>query len=286
MTDKFTDGAIVAPLVRGPIALHHLVEWCAAENDYFHLHYDQDVARATNMPSPPIQGSYQFALMAAAVEQWVGEGGRLAEISARFKAPSFVGAILTAAGQVCFREEEAIALAVEVRDGSGTLLVEGSARVELGPASRPDSLPKCEPVLEASLDEVALRLVADQLARTDPVTVQVEASAVRNYLLALDLDANDTDRKPVPAFFLSTLGRVRRPHLNRARIGSVNAGTDFKFLAPVSLGDSITVTNALIGVERKASRTREMYLISTEQRYTRDDGALVGRRIGKLLRWP
>ena len=37
-------GAELPALRKGPITRQHLVEWCAAENDYYPLHYDDRFA--------------------------------------------------------------------------------------------------------------------------------------------------------------------------------------------------------------------------------------------------
>ena len=40
-------------LRKGPITRQHLVEWCAAENDYYFLHYDERVAEKMKLPGSP-----------------------------------------------------------------------------------------------------------------------------------------------------------------------------------------------------------------------------------------
>ena len=49
MSDASTSASIgqlkvgdeLPPVRKGPITRQHLVEWCAAENDYYTLHYDE-----------------------------------------------------------------------------------------------------------------------------------------------------------------------------------------------------------------------------------------------------
>ncbi len=48
-------GHRLPPLTKGPVTRQMLVEWCAAENDYYHLHFDERVAEAMGMPGTPIQ---------------------------------------------------------------------------------------------------------------------------------------------------------------------------------------------------------------------------------------
>jgi hypothetical protein len=50
------------------------VEWCAAENDYYFLHYDERVAERMKLPGTPIQGTYKFALLIALTELAIERG--------------------------------------------------------------------------------------------------------------------------------------------------------------------------------------------------------------------
>ena len=69
------EGQALPELVKGPVTRQHLVEWCAAENDYFYLHYDERVAATMQLPGTPIQGTYQYALLGQLVDRWMGGTG-------------------------------------------------------------------------------------------------------------------------------------------------------------------------------------------------------------------
>lgn len=117
----------------------------------------------------------------------------------------------------------------------------------------------------------------------EPRLEPVEAGRVRDYLLAMDEPADLRDGEPVPALFLLTLGRTRRPQ--PARGTAVNAGDDYEFLAPVYVGDTITVERRVIAIDEKDGKVGRMYLTRAEATYTNQHGALVARARLNTLRW-
>ncbi|MDY6945511.1 MAG: MaoC family dehydratase N-terminal domain-containing protein [Pseudomonadota bacterium] len=125
---------------------------------------------------------------------------------------------------------------------------------------------------------------ADYVARYGtPRTEVVEYGRVRDYLLALNEPADLADGTPVPALFVLTLGRTRRPQPARGSV--VNAGDDYEFFAPVFIGDSITIARRVLGVTEKRGRHGTMYLTRAEATYLNQKGALVARAQLSLLRW-
>ena len=115
-----------------------------------------------------------------------------------------------------------------------------------------------------------------------PRAEPVEAGRVQDYLLALDEPADVAPGRPVPALFLLTLGRTRRPMPGSG--GSVNAGDDFEFLAPVHVGDVITVQRRVLGVDERQGRNGRVFLVRAEATYTNQHGQLVGRALLNTLR--
>jgi N-terminal half of MaoC dehydratase len=125
---------------------------------------------------------------------------------------------------------------------------------------------------------------ADYLARYgEPRHEIVEAGRVRDYLLALNEPADLAANAAVPALFLLTLGRTRRPQ--PARGSAVNAGDEFEFLAPVHLGDVITIERRVLGVDEKEGKQGKMFLTRAEATYVNQHGTLVGRARLNTLRW-
>ena len=93
-------GDEIPPLTKGPITRQLLVEWCAAENDYYPLHYDERVAAAMKLPGTPIQGTYKVALMGQAIQRWLAGRGVLNSLSARYRGLNLEGEQLTAHGRI------------------------------------------------------------------------------------------------------------------------------------------------------------------------------------------
>jgi hypothetical protein len=125
---------------------------------------------------------------------------------------------------------------------------------------------------------------ADYVARYGtPKTELIEAGRVRDYFLALNEPADLAPGAPVPALFLLTLGRTRRPQ--PARGSAVNAGDEFEFSAPVHVGDSITVARRVLGIDEKEGKQGKMYLTRAEATYTNQHGTVVARAKQNTLRW-
>ena len=118
---------------------------------------------------------------------------------------------------------------------------------------------------------------------TVPTHEPIEAGRVRDYLLAMDEPADLSADKPVPALFLVTLGRTRRPQPLRG--SAVNAGHEYEFLAPVFIGDTVTVSRKVLSVEEKQGKFGPMFLTTAEISFDNQKGQLVGRSIHKVLRW-
>lgn len=114
-------------------------------------------------------------------------------------------------------------------------------------------------------------------------TELVEAGRVRDYLLALDEPAQRNDDEPVPALFLLTLGRSRRPQPSRG--SAVNAGDEIEFHSPVYVGDRITVRRELKDIEHKDGRRGSMFLLTSEITYTNQDDRLVAVGRQRSMRW-
>lgn len=88
-----------------------LVAYAAASGDHNPIHQDEDVARAVGLPGVIAHGMFTLALVARAVDEWVGEPGRITDLSAKFTRPVVV-------------PPEGVALRVEgARDGDRISLV-------------------------------------------------------------------------------------------------------------------------------------------------------------------
>jgi acyl dehydratase len=125
-------GDEIPPLTKGPVTRQMLVEWCAAENDYYPLHYDERVAAAMKLPGTPIQGTYKYALMGQAVQRWLAGQGTLNRLSARYRGLDLEGGCVTARGRIAQIEADGrITLAMWVEGANGERTTEGIAVVSL-----------------------------------------------------------------------------------------------------------------------------------------------------------
>lgn len=93
-----------------------LVAYAEASGDHNPIHQDEAVAQAVGLPGVIAHGMFTLALVARAVDEWVGEPGRIAELSAKFTKPVVVpveGTTVTVGGS---REGDRFALTVTCGD--------------------------------------------------------------------------------------------------------------------------------------------------------------------------
>lgn len=131
--------------------------------------------------------------------------------------------------------------------------------------------------------------VADEIGREyharygEPRHEAVELGRVKDYLLAMDEPADIRAGDVVPALFVLTLGRTRRPQPSKGSL--VNAGDDYEFFVPVRVGDSITIARTVLGVDEKQGKNDRMFLLRAEVSYTNQRGERVALARPKTLRW-
>jgi acyl dehydratase len=127
-------GMEITALSKGPVSRQRLVEWCAAENDYYELHYDERIAARMGLPGTPIQGTFRYALMSIALERWLGGAGRLVRISASYRGLDLEGDVITARGRIVRLEPTTVGgaatLEVWIENSRGERSTSGEARVE------------------------------------------------------------------------------------------------------------------------------------------------------------
>ena len=133
---------------------------------------------------------------------------------------------------------------------------------------------------DAAADEIRREY---ELRYGEPRHETVELGRVKDYLLAMDEPATLGMGDVVPALFVLTLGRTRRPQPTKG--SAVNAGDEYEFLAPVRVGDTITITRSVIGVNEKQGKNGRMYLIRAEAAYTNQQGTKVAHARLNTLRW-
>ncbi len=133
--DEVHEGDELPPLITDPVTRQQLVEWCAAENDYNPIHYDEAIAARMSLPGTPIQGTYRFALMGHVVERWLGEMGTLRRATASYRGYNLSGEAITCRARVtkCVPSASGgtVELDIWVENAQGDRTTTGVATVEL-----------------------------------------------------------------------------------------------------------------------------------------------------------
>lgn len=105
----------------------------AAVNDEFvAIHMDDDAGRAAGMPGAFGQGNLLVSYLHAAVRDWMGDTGRILELSAQFRKPNTKG-VVNAGGTITDTSTTdagtEVRLELWLKDASGADLAPGTARV-------------------------------------------------------------------------------------------------------------------------------------------------------------
>lgn len=133
--DGITPGQQLPALTKGPVTRQILVEWCAAENDYYHLHYDERVAEKMNLPGAPIQGTFRYALLGQMVRRWAGGDALIERLGVSYRGLDLEGDTISACGEVVSvaRTDDGTRVALElwIENQKGERSTAGTATVLL-----------------------------------------------------------------------------------------------------------------------------------------------------------
>jgi hydroxyacyl-ACP dehydratase HTD2-like protein with hotdog domain len=107
----------------------------AATYNGHRIHYDKEWARAEGYDEVLVQGPLQAALLARAIGDWIGGGGRLVSFAVQNRAVAHPGQALTFGGTVTGKRLTELGAGLVDLDIAGrrgdTVLMPGSATVEL-----------------------------------------------------------------------------------------------------------------------------------------------------------
>ena len=125
-------GAALPPLVKPTITTRQLVEYAGASGDFNRIHYDEPFAREGGFPSVIAHGMLSMAFFGQLVSDFAGPHA-VVQISARFKAVTFPGDVVTVSGEVTARDEARRTADVKLvaRKQDGTVTLEGAATIRL-----------------------------------------------------------------------------------------------------------------------------------------------------------
>ena len=121
-------GAALPPLTKPPITTRQLVQYTGASGDFNPIHYDADFALAGGYPSVIAHGMLSMAFFGQLVSGFAGPAA-ICRISARFKAVTYPGDVITCSGEVTALDaaEHTAELKLTARNQSGAVTLEGAA---------------------------------------------------------------------------------------------------------------------------------------------------------------
>jgi acyl dehydratase len=123
-------GTQLGPLTRPPITTKQLVQYAGASGDFNPIHYDDPFARAGGYPSVIAHGMLSMGFFGQLVTDFAGPE-RVERISARFKAVTFPGDVITVSGEVVEKNERTAVIKLIAKNAQGAVTLEGSATIRI-----------------------------------------------------------------------------------------------------------------------------------------------------------
>ena len=109
--------------------------FAAVNYEFVPIHMDDEAAKAAGHAGAIGMGRLQWSYVHNALENWLGDRGRIVRVAAQFRSPNQKGQTLVAKGKVTAiraeNDERLIVLDVWVEDGEGKMLAPGTATVAL-----------------------------------------------------------------------------------------------------------------------------------------------------------
>lgn len=94
-------GLRLGPLTKGPWTASRLAKWCAAQQNWDRIHYDQAYAQGhAGLPERVVNGALKQHLLVQLLDQAFGDEAWLARLAYRFTGPDLVGESLQVHGTV------------------------------------------------------------------------------------------------------------------------------------------------------------------------------------------
>jgi acyl dehydratase len=108
--------------------------FAAVNDEFIPIHMDDEAGRAAGYDGAFGMGYLQWSLLHAVVRDWLGDAGRIAEITCSFRGPSLNGAVVEAGGRVTSIDDgpdgRSISLEIWTR-ADDKVLAPGTAKVTL-----------------------------------------------------------------------------------------------------------------------------------------------------------
>lgn len=108
-------GAVLPSMMKGPYTSSHILRWCAAQQNWDKIHYDQDYARNTaRLPDTLINGALKQHLLAFYLLDRLGHNAWIRALNFRFVGGDLVGDTLLLSGHVVGVRMEGVQVVVSV----------------------------------------------------------------------------------------------------------------------------------------------------------------------------
>jgi acyl dehydratase len=123
------------PVFQRATGFHHWNRYAAVNDEFVPIHMDDDAGQAAGYPSAFGMGNLQWSYLHNVLRQWLGDDGRILNVSCQFRAANTKGQVVTAHGVVTgVRDEDGqriVELDVWTEEQNGTKLAPGQATVAL-----------------------------------------------------------------------------------------------------------------------------------------------------------
>lgn len=127
-------GAELTSLVRDT-GLHNWNRYAAVNYEFVPIHMDHEAGRAAGMPGAFGMGNLQWSYLHVLLRTWLGEEGRIRNLSCDFRAPNTKG-VVTAKGTITDVSDAdgttVVTLDVWTENAEGKKMAPGRAVVEIG----------------------------------------------------------------------------------------------------------------------------------------------------------
>jgi len=290
----------------------HWNRYAAVNDEFIPIHMDDEAAQATGQPRAFGMGNLRLAYLHAALDDWLGDAGDIAEIGCQFRSLNFKGDELVTRATVTAVEPagdglQRLRLDLGVENQRGENTTPGQATLVLfegGKARMPDPPPRSETRAPTEtgvyLDEATLEWVGRE---TDPVTsLPVGANDIRRWSMAVHYP------DPAPARYYDEAlaargpwgglvaprdfnpfawmqgGAPRMPWMRT--MGSepgtrvLNGGQRNLYFERIRPGDVLTSRATLVDAYEREGKNGTMLFLITQRRWTNQHGALT--RIGHM----
>jgi acyl dehydratase len=123
------------PAFERTTGFHNWNRFAAVNDEFVPIHMDDEAGQAAGYPSAFGMGNLQWAYLHNLLRQWLGDDGRILNVSCQFRSANVKGQVVTAHGIVtAVRDEGAeriVELDVWTEEQNGTKLAPGVATVAI-----------------------------------------------------------------------------------------------------------------------------------------------------------